>query len=46
MKSPFHSTTICAVEKDGKFAMAGDGQVTMVRTSRHERDGTQSTPNL
>jgi len=25
----FHSTTICAVEKDGKFAMAGDGQVTM-----------------
>ena len=29
MKSPFHSTTICAVEKDGKFAMAGDGQVTM-----------------
>lgn len=29
MKSEFHSTTICAVEKDGKFAMAGDGQVTM-----------------
>lgn len=29
MKSMFHSTTICAVEKDGKFAMAGDGQVTM-----------------
>ena len=25
----FHSTTICAVEKDGHFAMAGDGQVTM-----------------
>ena len=25
----FHSTTICAVEKNGKFAMAGDGQVTM-----------------
>ena len=25
----FHSTTICAVEKDGKFSMAGDGQVTM-----------------
>ena len=29
MKSDFHSTTICAIEKDGKFAMAGDGQVTM-----------------
>jgi len=29
MESMFHSTTICAVEKDGKFAMAGDGQVTM-----------------
>ena len=29
MKSEFHSTTICAVEKDGKFDMAGDGQVTM-----------------
>ena len=29
VESPFHSTTICAVEKDGKFAMAGDGQVTM-----------------
>lgn len=27
--SEFHSTTICAVEKNGKFAMAGDGQVTM-----------------
>lgn len=25
----FHSTTICAVEQNGKFAMAGDGQVTM-----------------
>ena len=25
----FHSTTICAIEKDGKLAMAGDGQVTM-----------------
>ncbi|HAZ9581889.1 TPA: HslU--HslV peptidase proteolytic subunit, partial [Enterococcus faecium] len=23
VESPFHSTTICAVEKDGKFAMAG-----------------------
>ncbi|AYW48745.1 HslU--HslV peptidase proteolytic subunit [Tetragenococcus osmophilus] len=29
MESQFHSTTICAVEKDGKLAMAGDGQVTM-----------------
>lgn len=27
--SPFHSTTICAVKKDGHMAMAGDGQVTM-----------------
>lgn len=25
----FHSTTICAVEHNGRFAMAGDGQVTM-----------------
>ena len=41
MKSPFHSTTICAVEKDGKFAMAGDGQVTMgeqvVMKGRHAK---------
>lgn len=29
VESQFHSTTICAVEKDGKFAIAGDGQVTM-----------------
>ncbi|HIY58657.1 MAG TPA: ATP-dependent protease subunit HslV [Candidatus Tetragenococcus pullicola] len=29
MESQFHSTTICAVNQDGKFAMAGDGQVTM-----------------
>ncbi|WP_071131461.1 ATP-dependent protease subunit HslV [Enterococcus timonensis] len=29
VKSPFHSTTICAVQKDGHIAMAGDGQVTM-----------------
>ena len=29
VESQFHSTTICAVEKDGKFAMVGDGQVTM-----------------
>ncbi|MGX7198845.1 ATP-dependent protease subunit HslV [Enterococcus nangangensis] len=28
-KSLFHSTTICGVKKDGKLAMAGDGQVTM-----------------
>ena len=28
-ESQFHSTTICAIEKDGKLAMAGDGQVTM-----------------
>lgn len=29
MNSQFHSTTICAVEVNGQFAMAGDGQVTM-----------------
>ncbi len=29
VKSPFHSTTICAVRKNGVMAMAGDGQVTM-----------------
>ena len=28
-ESQFHSTTICAIEKDGKLAMAGDGQVTI-----------------
>lgn len=28
-ESQFHSTTICAIEKDGKLAMAGDGQLTM-----------------
>ncbi|NLM66802.1 MAG: HslU--HslV peptidase proteolytic subunit, partial [Enterococcus sp.] len=28
MSSQFHSTTICAIEKNGQFAMAGDGQVT------------------
>ena len=27
--SEFHATTICAVRRDGKVAMAGDGQVTM-----------------
>ena len=25
----FHSTTICAVKKDGRTVVAGDGQVTM-----------------
>ena len=29
MSSAFRGTTICAVEKDGKIAIAGDGQVTM-----------------
>ena len=29
MSSPFKGTTICAVRKDGKIAIAGDGQVTM-----------------
>lgn len=29
MSSPFRGTTICAVKKDGKIAIAGDGQVTM-----------------
>ena len=29
MSSPFRGTTICAVKKDGKIAVAGDGQVTM-----------------
>ena len=28
-KSPFRGTTICAVKRDGRIAMAGDGQVTM-----------------
>lgn len=27
--SDFHSTTICAVKKDGRTVVAGDGQVTM-----------------
>lgn len=27
--SPFRGTTICAVRKDGRVAIAGDGQVTM-----------------
>ena len=29
MSSQFKGTTICAVQKDGKIAIAGDGQVTM-----------------
>ena len=29
MSSPFRGTTICAVRRDGQFAIAGDGQVTM-----------------
>ncbi|WP_353885605.1 ATP-dependent protease subunit HslV [uncultured Veillonella sp.] len=29
MMSEFHATTICAVKRDGKTAIAGDGQVTM-----------------
>ena len=29
VESPFHSTTICAVEKTENLPPAGDGQVTM-----------------
>ena len=29
MSIEFHGTTICAVKKDGKTAIAGDGQVTL-----------------
>lgn len=29
MSSQFHGTTICGVQKNGKTAIAGDGQVTM-----------------
>ena len=29
METAFHATTIVAVSKDGKTAIAGDGQVTM-----------------
>ncbi len=32
MAKKFHSTTIIAVKKDGKVAMAGDGQVTLGHT--------------
>jgi ATP-dependent HslUV protease subunit HslV len=31
-KREFHSTTVIAVRKDGKVAMAGDGQVTFGET--------------
>ena len=30
--SAFKGTTICAVKKDGKIAVAGDGQVTFSET--------------
>ena len=29
MSSPFRGTTICAVRRNGRTAVAGDGQVTM-----------------
>ena len=29
METTFHATTIVAVQKDGRTAIAGDGQVTM-----------------
>ena len=29
MENIFRGTTICAVKKDGKICVAGDGQVTM-----------------
>jgi ATP-dependent HslUV protease subunit HslV len=32
LETTFHSTTIIAVRKDGKVAVAGDGQVTMGQT--------------
>lgn len=32
MSQKFHSTTICCVRKDGKTAMAGDGQVSTNQT--------------
>ncbi|WP_022846861.1 MULTISPECIES: ATP-dependent protease subunit HslV [unclassified Desulfurobacterium] len=32
MSETFHGTTICAVIRDGKVAMAGDGQVTLGNT--------------
>ena len=31
-RSPFRGTTICAVRRDGRTAMAGDGQVTLDKT--------------
>ena len=33
MSSPFKGTTICAVQKNGEIAIAGDGQVTMGETT-------------
>lgn len=32
MSMEMHATTICAVKKDGKIAIAGDGQVTLENT--------------
>ncbi len=32
MNTQMHATTICAVKKDGKIAIAGDGQVTLENT--------------
>mgnify|MGYP000317374721 FL=1 len=33
MTTEFHATTICAVQRDGKTAIAGDGQVAMGNAS-------------
>ena len=33
MSTELRGTTICAVRKDGKIAIAGDGQVTMGETT-------------
>ncbi len=46
VESQFHSTTICAVEKDGKFAMAGDGQVTMGESVVMKGTAKKSAPYL
>ncbi len=46
VESQFHSTTICAVEKDGKFAMVGDGQVTMGESVVMKRYWPKSAPYL
>lgn len=42
--SEFHATTICAVKRDGKTAIAGDGQVTMGNSvvMKIPRKGTSS----